>query len=112
MAVLLYFIVGSARGSGGVALSSTLMETVAPHFMGRVQNTFYFAGLLMQLVLGVSVGYVAHNYSLTVAFAMVAAVFAIAFVTSSWPVEKPVVAESVLRAAPLSKEPSAEEARV
>src|SRR5438270_13198965 len=89
IAVLLYFIVGSARGAGGVALSSTLMESVAPHLMGRVQNTFYFAGLLTQLVLGISVAYVAHTYSLTAAFAMIAGVFATAFVTSIWPVEKP-----------------------
>jgi len=40
--VLVYFAVGSARGAGGVGLSSALMETVVPHFMGRVQNTFIF----------------------------------------------------------------------
>jgi hypothetical protein len=112
IAVLVYFGIGSARGAGGVALSSTLMETVAPHFMGRVQNTFYFAGLLTQLVLGVSVGYVAHNYSITAAFAMVAAVFAISFVTSIWPVEKPTLPESPAPAGTPSTEHAAEEARV
>jgi len=109
IAVVTYWVVGSARGAGGIALSSTLMESVAPHLMGRVQNTFYFAGLLMQLVLGVAVGYVAHAYSLTAAFAMVAAVFATSFVTSIWPVDKPVIAERLAQAAPLPKE---EEARV
>ena len=112
IAVLVYFAVGSARGAGGVALSSALMETVAPHFMGRVQNTFYFAGLLMQLVLGISVGYVAHSYSLTAAFAMVAAVFAISFVTSIWPVERPALPESPVPTIAPAAEPAAEEARV
>jgi hypothetical protein len=88
------------------------MESVAPHFMGRVQNTFYFAGLMMQLVLGVSVAYVAHTYSLTAAFAMIAAVFATSFVTSIWPVEKPLPPQSPVAAVTSSAERSPEEARV
>jgi len=112
IAVLALWLMGSARGAGGVALSSTLMETVAPHFMGRVQNTFYFAGLLMQLILGVSVGYVAHTYSLTAAFAMVAAVFATSFVTSIWPVEKPKLHAEHAMAVAAPREQTAEEARV
>jgi MFS family permease len=112
IAVMAYWVMGSARGAGGVALSSTLMETVAPHFMGRVQNTFYFAGLLMQLVLGVSVGYVAHYFSLTAAFAMVAAVFATSFVTSIWPVEKPILSESNEATVATASEQAAEAAKV
>ena len=111
VAVLTYWFIGSARGAGGVALSSTLMESVAPHFMGRVQNTFYFAGLLMQLVLGVSVAYVAHTYSLTASFAMIAAVFATAFATSIWPVEKPPT-PGLEAVTPAAAERAAEEARV
>jgi MFS family permease len=111
IAVLVYFAVGSARGAGGVALSSTLMETVPPHFMGRVQNTFYFGGLMLQLVLGVTVGYVAHAHSLTVAFAIVGAVFGIAFLTSIWPVEKPAVPPTSNSREAVSQV-TAEEARV
>ena len=88
VAVLLYFAVGSARGAGGVALGSALMETVPPHFMGRVQNTFYFSGLLLQLSMGMAVGYIAHAHSLTAAFAIVGSVFLVACLTSIWPVEK------------------------
>jgi MFS family permease len=110
IAVVTYWIIGSARGAGGIALSSTLMESVAPHFMGRVQNTFYFAGLMMQLFLGVSVAYVAHTYSLTASFAMIATVFAISFVTSIWPVESPVAPSETPRVAPEAER--TEEAKV
>jgi hypothetical protein len=64
----------------------------------------------MQLVLGVSVAYVAHTYSLTAAFAMVAAVFATAFLTSIWPVEKPVPPSELTPVVPSAER--AEEARV
>src|SRR4051812_4489911 len=56
VAVSLYGIGGSARGVAGVALSSTLMETVPKHFMGRVQNSIYMVGTSLQLVLGMGVG--------------------------------------------------------
>src|SRR5215472_10158466 len=39
LAVAMYALAGSARGVGGVAISSTIMEIVPKHFMGRVQNT-------------------------------------------------------------------------
>ena len=51
MAVLLYGAMGSARGVSGVAMNTSLMEQVPQHFMGRVQNTFYFFGTLLQVVL-------------------------------------------------------------
>jgi MFS family permease len=82
-----YFMMGSARGVGGVAMNTSLMEMVPPHLMGRVQNTFYFAGTFLQLVLAVSVGAVAHKVSLVAAFAILASVYGMAFVASSMPVE-------------------------
>jgi MFS family permease len=82
-----YFLMGSARGVGGVAMNTSLMEMVPPHLMGRVQNTFYFAGTFLQLVLAVSVGAVAHKVSLVAAFAILACVYGMAFVASSMPVE-------------------------
>src|SRR5207245_6827522 len=48
IAVLLYGLMGSARGISGVAMNTGLMEQVPSHFMGRVQNTFYFAGTLLR----------------------------------------------------------------
>ncbi|HWR13353.1 MAG TPA: MFS transporter [Terriglobales bacterium] len=85
--VALYSIGGAARGMAGVALSSTLMETVPKHFMGRVQNTIYFAGTSLQLFLGLSVGVVAHRIGLALAFAMVATVYFAGFVAALIPAE-------------------------
>jgi MFS family permease len=86
-AIILYGVMGSARGVGGIAMNTSLMEMVPPHLMGRVQNAFYFAGTLLQLVLALSVGAVAHRISLVAAFAILASVYGLSFVAASWPVE-------------------------
>jgi len=86
LAILTYFVMGSARGVGGVAMNTSLMEMVPRHLMGRVQNTFYFAGTFLQLVLALCVGAVAHRVSLVVAFAILGCVYAMSFIASSLPV--------------------------
>jgi len=86
LAIATYFVMGSARGVGGVAMNTSLMEMVPKHLMGRVQNAFYFTGTFLQLVLAICVGTVAHKVSLVVAFAILASVYALSFVASSWPV--------------------------
>jgi MFS family permease len=87
LAIATYFMMGSARGVGGVAMNTNLMEMVPQHLMGRVQNAFYFAGTFLQLVLAICVGTVAQKVSLVVAFAILASVYALSFVASSWPVQ-------------------------
>jgi len=89
LAVLLYMIMGSARGVGGIAISSTMMEMIPQHFMGRVQNTFYFAGTCFQMVMALLVGGVAHRLSLAAAFAMVGGIYGVACLAAMWPAEKP-----------------------
>jgi MFS family permease len=86
LAILLYFIMGSARGVGGVAMHTSLMEMVPKHLMGRVQNAFYLGGTLLQLALALAVGATAHKVSLVAAFAILACVYGLAFVAASWPV--------------------------
>jgi MFS family permease len=86
-AVLLYGVMGSARGVGGIAMNTSLMEMVPNHLMGRVQNSFYFFGTFLQLVLALAVGAVAHKVSLVAAFAILACVYGLSFVAASWPVE-------------------------
>ncbi|MGA8869052.1 MAG: MFS transporter [Candidatus Sulfotelmatobacter sp.] len=86
VAILLYGVMGSARGVGGIAMNTSLMEMVPQHLMGRVQNAFYFAGTFLQLVLALLVGEVAHKVSLVAAFAILSCVYALSFVAASWPV--------------------------
>ncbi len=93
LAIATYFVMGSARGVGGVAMNTNLMEMVPKHLMGRVQNTFYFCGTFLQLVLAVSVGAVAHRVSLVLAFAILACVYAMSFLASSWPIEADIAKE-------------------
>jgi sugar phosphate permease len=87
LAALLYLIMGSARGVAGTALASDMMELVPKHFMGRVQNTFYFAGNIVQLGLGMGVALMAHHVSLTLAIMLVGVVYLVACVTAMWPVD-------------------------
>jgi MFS family permease len=87
LAITAYFIMGSARGVGGVAMNTNLMEMVPKHLMGRVQNTFYFFGTALQITLAIVVGAVAHRISLVVAFVILACVYGLSFVASSIPVE-------------------------
>src|ERR1700733_13615210 len=86
LAISLYFIMGSGRGLGGVAMNTSLMEMVPNHLMGRVQNAFNFFGTFLQLVLAIAVGAVAHRISLVAAFAILACVYGLSFVTASWPI--------------------------
>src|SRR5215472_15349295 len=85
LAITTYFVMGSARGVGGVAMNTSLMEMVPKHLMGRVQNAFYFAGTFLQLLLAIVVGTVAQKISLVVAFAILGCVYALSFVASSIP---------------------------
>jgi uncharacterized membrane protein YccF (DUF307 family) len=78
-------MMGSARGVSGVAMNTSIMEQVPQHFMGRVQNTFYFAGTTLQICLALLVGAVAQ-VSLVAGFSVIGMVYAVAFVTASWPV--------------------------
>lgn len=96
LAIAMYFVMGSGRGLGGVAMQTSLMEMVPKHLMGRVQNAFYFWGTFLQLVLAIAVGMVAQKVSLVVAFAMLGVVYGLAFVAASWPVGAERVEEVVV----------------
>jgi MFS family permease len=85
IAVFLYGVMGSARGVSGVAMNTSIMEQVPQHFMGRVQNTFYFVGTALQICLAVLVGAVAQ-VSLVAGFSVIGLVYAVAFATAIWPV--------------------------
>jgi DHA3 family macrolide efflux protein-like MFS transporter len=85
IAVAVYGLMGSGRGLTGVAMNTSIMQEVPQHFMGRVQNTFYFAGTALQIVLALLVGAVAQ-VNLVAGFSIIGLVYAVAFVSASWPV--------------------------
>jgi hypothetical protein len=92
---MLYAVMGSGRGVGGVAINSSIMESVPPHFMGRVQNTFMFFGTSLQLGLGFMVGVVSHHVGLLWGFVMIAAVYLLSAATALWPVRSEAPLSSV-----------------
>ncbi|HZE27988.1 MAG TPA: MFS transporter [Terriglobales bacterium] len=96
IAVLLYGVMGSARGVSGVAMNTSLMEQVPKHFMGRVQNTFYFVGTFLQITLGLLVGSVAQKVSLAGAFAIIGSVYIFALLSTVWPMnaDVPVISDA------------------
>jgi MFS family permease len=85
---LVFFLMGSARGLAGISIGSSMMQMAPKHLIGRVQNTFYFAGLILQLVLGWAVGQMAHRVSLTKAFFMIGGVYAVASALTLLPAAK------------------------
>lgn len=85
LAVVVYALMGSGRGITGVAMNTAMMEQIPQHFMGRVQNTFYFAGTLLQVLQSYLVGAVAQK-NLIAGFSVIGFVYALGFITATWPV--------------------------
>jgi DHA3 family macrolide efflux protein-like MFS transporter len=88
VAVMVYCLMGCCRALGGVAITSTMMELAPKHFMGRVQNTFYFLGTLLQLGFSFAVGTVAHTRGLAEAFAIVGGLYLLACLAGTWPAKE------------------------
>jgi DHA3 family macrolide efflux protein-like MFS transporter len=86
--VPIYAFMGCSRALGGVAITSNMMESVPKHFMGRVQNAFYFLGTLLQLVCSFAVGTVSHAKGLAEGFAIVGGMYLLACLAGSWPVKQ------------------------
>jgi DHA3 family macrolide efflux protein-like MFS transporter len=89
IASAIYVVMGSARGAGGVAITSGMMEYVPKHYMGRVQNTFFFLATVIQLTFGFLVGATAHRVSLTMAFAIVGTTYLAASLSTMLPLHAP-----------------------
>lgn len=88
IAVGFFLVMGTARGLGGISITSSMMESVPKHMMGRVQNTFFFVGTLLQLVMGTLVGAVAYRTSLTAAFFIIGLIYVMASALTVIPVSK------------------------
>ncbi len=85
LAVPIYFMMGSSRGVGGIALSSEMMQMVPRHFMGRVQNTFAFVGSALQIGTSLLAGEAAHRHGLIYGFWIVGAMYLGAGLAAWWP---------------------------
>jgi len=85
VSVLVFCVMGCGRALGGVAITSNIMEMVPKHFMGRVQNTFYFAGTSLQLFLSLAVGTVSHHQGLAWGIYIIGIIYLLAAVFGSWP---------------------------
>ena len=85
LAVVVYALMGSGRGITGVAMNTRLMEQIPQHFMGRVQNTFYAAGTTLQVLQSYLVGAAAER-NLAAGFSLIGLVYALGFVSATWPV--------------------------
>jgi len=92
LAVLIYALMGSGRGITGVAMNTSLMEQIQQHFMGRVQNAFYAAGTALQILQSYLVGAVAQR-NLTAGFSVIGLVYALGFVSATWPMRARQAAE-------------------
>ena len=75
VAVSIYFVMGSSRGVGGIALSSEMMQLVPRHFMGRVQNAFSFLASALQICTALLAGEAAHRDGLRYGFWIVGAMY-------------------------------------
>lgn len=88
LAVPIYFLMGSGRGVGGIAISSEMMEMVPKHFMGRVQNTFFFLASALQILTAMLTGEAAHRVGLKFGFWIVGSMYLSAALAAWWPVEE------------------------
>ena len=86
LAVPIYFIMGSGRGVGGIALSSEMMEIVPRYMMGRVQNMFSFGASALQIATSLIAGEAAHRDGLKYGFWIVGAMYLGAALAAWWPV--------------------------
>jgi MFS family permease len=87
-AVPIYFIMGSGRGVGGIALSSEMMEIVPRYMMGRVQNVFSFGASALQIATALLAGEAAHRGGLRYGFWMVGAMYLGGAFAAWWPVRR------------------------
>jgi len=78
LAAALFLIAGIARGVGGIALSSTMMELIPKHYMGRVQNLFSLFAIAMQIAVAPLIGGAAQYHSLILGTSVIGTMYLLA----------------------------------
>jgi hypothetical protein len=84
LASSIYFVAGTARGVGGIALSTSMMELVPKQLMGRVQTLFSIFAIALQVSLAPVAGRIAQRHSLAVALGLIGMLYFMATLTSYW----------------------------
>jgi DHA3 family macrolide efflux protein-like MFS transporter len=77
-AVALQAIFGSCRALSGVVAQSSLMSIVPRHFMGRTQSAIAILTTALQLLMCLSLGWIAQRISLFAGFALLGLLYAAA----------------------------------
>ena len=75
-AVALQAIFGFCRALSGVVAQSSLMSTVPRHFMGRTQSAVAILSTALQLLMCLSLGWIAQRISLFAGFALLGLMYA------------------------------------
>jgi MFS transporter, DHA3 family, macrolide efflux protein len=75
-AVLLQFIFGFCRATGGIVGQSSLMSIVPRHFMGRTQSAMAILGTVIQLMMSFALGIVAERAGIFAGYALLAFLYA------------------------------------
>jgi MFS family permease len=86
--VPIYFVMGSGRGVGGIAIQAEMMEMVPKYFMGRVQNTIFFLASALQICTALLAGEAAHRDGLKFAFWIIGVMYLGAALAAWWPVHE------------------------
>jgi len=68
LAVAMHVVFGGCRALGGVLTQSSIMTTVPRRLMGRTQSAFSVMATLLQVAMSFSLGWLAQNVNLPVAF--------------------------------------------
>jgi len=66
--VALNAVFGMCRAFGGVLSQTGIMEIVPRRLMGRTQSTFSMLATVLQVLMSLTLGYLAQNLSLPLAF--------------------------------------------
>lgn len=83
IALVVFFIMGAARGVSVVTVNTGLMQAVPEHYMGRVQNAFALVSRAAQIVIGLALGLVAHAVGLVAAFLGLALVYGVGAIAAA-----------------------------
>ncbi len=81
-AVIMNSVFGGCRALGGVLTQSSIMTIVPRRLMGRTQSAFSVISTLLQMAMSFTLGWLAKYAGLPVAFGVLGALYAMAFLAS------------------------------